>query len=108
MRMMLANAALSIVYIGTLPVILALFARFYYLNTPFYWAMASMAVGTYIFFIYLMSHLHSNTLTTLLLRIEKDSLIAELEQSRSVSEEGRRRAEAANLAKSRFLATHEP
>ncbi len=105
LRMMLANAALSIVYIGTLPIILALFARFYYINTPFYWAMASMAVGTYIFFIYLMTYLHSNTLTTLMLRTEKDSLIAELEQSRSVSEEGRRRAEAANLAKSRFLAT---
>lgn len=105
LRMMLANAALSIVYIGTLPVILALFARFFYLNTPFYWAMACMSVGTYIFFIYLMSHLHSNTLTTLMLRTEKDSLIAELEQSRSLSEEGRRRAEAANLAKSRFLAT---
>ena len=105
LRMMLANAALSIVYVGTLPVILALFARFWYLNTPFYWAMASMAVGTYIFFIYLMSHLHANTLTTLMLRTEKDSLIAELEQSHSVSEEGRRRAEAANLAKSRFLAT---
>ena len=105
LRMMLANAALSIVYVGTLPVIMALFARFWYLNTPFYWAMASMAVGTYIFFIYLMSHLHANTLTTLMLRTEKDSLIAELEQSHSVSEEGRRRAEAANLAKSRFLAT---
>ncbi len=105
LRMMLANAALSIVYVGTLPVILALFARFWYLNTPFYWAMASMAVGTYIFFIYLMSHLHANTLTTLMLRTEKDSLIAELEQAHSVSEEGRRRAEAANLAKSRFLAT---
>jgi len=67
--------------------------------------MASMALGTYIFFIYLMSHLHANTLTTLMLRSEKDALIAELEQSHSVSEEGRRRAEAANLAKSRFLAT---
>ncbi len=105
LRMMLANAALSIVYVGTLPVIMAIFARFAMLNTPFYWAMASMAVGTYIFFIYLMSHLHANTLTTLTLRTEKDSLIAELEQSHSVSEEGRRRAEAANLAKSRFLAT---
>ncbi len=105
LRMMLANAALAIVYVGTLPIILALFARFYYLGTPFYWSMASMAVGTYVFFIYLMTHLHSNTLTTLKLRTEKDSLIAELEQSRSVSEEGRRRAEAANLAKSRFLAT---
>ena len=105
LRMMLANAALSIVYVGTLPIILSLFASFWYQNTPFYWAMASMALGTYIFFIYLMSHLHKNTLTTLLLRSEKDAMLAELEQSRALSEEGRRRAEAANLAKSRFLAT---
>jgi two-component system cell cycle sensor histidine kinase PleC len=105
LRMMLANAALPIVYAGTLPVTMALVLRFFYLGTPFYWAMASMAIGVNIFFIYLMSLLHSNTLTTLRLRAEKDGLIAELEQARALSEEGRRRAEAANLAKSRFLAT---
>ena len=36
---------------------------------------------------------------------EKDALIAELEQSKYNSDEARRRAEIANLAKSRFLAT---
>ncbi len=36
---------------------------------------------------------------------EKDSLIAELEQAKLNSDEARRRAESANLAKSRFLAT---
>jgi signal transduction histidine kinase len=36
---------------------------------------------------------------------EKDSLIAELEQAKLNSDEARRRAEGANLAKSRFLAT---
>lgn len=38
-------------------------------------------------------------------RAEKDALIAELEQAKSNSDEARRRAEEANLAKSRFLAT---
>ena len=38
-------------------------------------------------------------------RSEKDALIAELEEEKSVSDEARRRAEAANRAKSRFLAT---
>jgi two-component system, cell cycle sensor histidine kinase PleC len=38
-------------------------------------------------------------------RAEKDALIAELEQSKSISEEARLRAEEANQAKSRFLAT---
>ncbi len=38
-------------------------------------------------------------------RAERDQLVMELEASRSISEEARRRAEEANLAKSRFLAT---
>jgi two-component system cell cycle sensor histidine kinase PleC len=42
---------------------------------------------------------------TLEFRAEKDALIAELEQAKANSDEARRRAEEANLAKSRFLAT---
>ena len=38
-------------------------------------------------------------------RAEKDALIAEVEEEKSISDEARRRAEAANVAKSRFLAT---
>jgi len=38
-------------------------------------------------------------------RAEKDALIAELEQAKSISDEARARAEEANHAKSRFLAT---
>jgi two-component system cell cycle sensor histidine kinase PleC len=38
-------------------------------------------------------------------RAEKDLLIVELETAKSISDESRRRAEEANLAKSRFLAT---
>ena len=38
-------------------------------------------------------------------RTEKDALIAELETAKSMSDEARRRAEEANLAKSRFLAS---
>ena len=43
-------------------------------------------------------------MATLEARAEKDALIGELEQSKSISDEARRRAEAANIAKSRFLA----
>ncbi|MEM9676877.1 MAG: HAMP domain-containing sensor histidine kinase [Pseudomonadota bacterium] len=38
-------------------------------------------------------------------KAERDQLIMELEASRSISDEARRRAEESNLAKSRFLAT---
>jgi two-component system, cell cycle sensor histidine kinase PleC len=43
-------------------------------------------------------------LATLEARAEKDALIGELEQAKSISDEARHRAESANVAKSRFLA----
>ena len=49
--------------------------------------------------------LNATVLAMLEFRAEKDALIAELEQSKSISDEARLRAEEANLAKSRFLAT---
>jgi two-component system, cell cycle sensor histidine kinase PleC len=48
--------------------------------------------------------LYSATLVALQARAEKDALIGELEQSKSISDEARGRAETANIAKSRFLA----
>ena len=53
----------------------------------------------------LLAHrLYSTTLATLEARAEKDALIGELETAKAISDEARRRAEAANIAKSRFLA----
>jgi two-component system cell cycle sensor histidine kinase PleC len=43
-------------------------------------------------------------LQTLQARAEKDMLIGELEQAKTISDEARHRAEAANISKSRFLA----
>jgi two-component system cell cycle sensor histidine kinase PleC len=64
-----------------------------------------MALGAQAFFLILASRLYKATLITLEYRAEKDLLIAELETAKSIAEESRRRAEEANLAKSRFLAT---
>ena len=57
------------------------------------------------YFALLASRLHREGLAGLSLQAEKDALIAELEQAKLNSDEARRRAEGANLAKSRFLAT---
>lgn len=57
------------------------------------------------FLAYLARHLHSSAVMLLNFRAEKDMLIAELETAKAMSDEARRRAEEANLAKSRFLAT---
>jgi len=58
-----------------------------------------------LFFSYIAIRLSKASLATLSYRSENDALIAELEMARSISEEARRRAEEANLAKSRFLAS---
>ena len=105
MRMLFASTVMPIVYAGTLPMTAAIVIRFALLDNPFYWAMAAMAVGVHIYFIWLMSGLNSTVVAMLEYRAEKDALIGELEQAKAISDEARLRAEEANLAKSRFLAT---
>src|SRR5438034_743826 len=63
--------------------------------------LASTSEG---YFVMLAHRLYSTTLATIEARAEKDSLIGELEQAKAKSDEARRHAEAANIAKSRFLA----
>ena len=104
-RMTFASSVMPILYVGTIPMTLAVVTRLVLLNHPFYWAMASMAIGVHVYFIFLAKGLNSTALAMLEFRAEKDALIAELEEAKSISDEARRRAEAANVAKSRFLAT---
>jgi two-component system, cell cycle sensor histidine kinase PleC len=105
MRMLFSSTVMPIVYAGTLPMTIAIVVRFALLDNPFYWAMAAMAVGVHIYFIWLMNGFNQTVMAMLEYRAEKDALIAELEQSKSISDDARLRAEEANLAKSRFLAT---
>ncbi len=105
MRMLFASTVMPIVYAGTLPMTIAIVLRFALLDNPFFWAMAAMAVGVHIYFIWLMTGFNTTVMAMLEYRAEKDALIGELEQSKSISDEARLRAEEANLAKSRFLAT---
>ncbi len=68
------------------------------------YVLAALALAAQGCFALLARRLHSTTLATLEARAEKDALIGELEQAKSISDEARHRAEAANVAKSRFLA----
>ena len=104
-RMTFASTVLPILYAGTIPMTIAVVGRLMLLNDPFYWAMASMAVGVHVYFVFLAKGLHTTALAMLEFRAEKDALIAELENEKSISDEARHRAESANVAKSRFLAT---
>lgn len=66
---------------------------------------ALMAVTTQAFFIGLGYRLYHASLAEIEARAEKDTLIVELEHANALSDESRRKAEEANFAKSRFLAT---
>ncbi|MCV0396633.1 MAG: HAMP domain-containing histidine kinase [Rhizobiaceae bacterium] len=67
--------------------------------------LAGLLIGSLPFFSFVAGHLERSALSYLTFRTEKDALIVELETAKSMSDEARRRAEEANLAKSRFLAS---
>lgn len=66
--------------------------------------LAMLAITAQCYFMLLTHRLYTTQLATLVARAEKDALIGELETAKSISDEARRRAEAANIAKSHFLA----
>ena len=101
----LASTVPTAAVAGTIPITLTLVAMFLGRGELLLIALSIMALGAQVFFLILASRLYSATLNMLGYRAEKDLLIAELETSKSISDEARRRAEEANLAKSRFLAT---
>ncbi|MCW4114048.1 HAMP domain-containing histidine kinase [Aurantimonas sp. MSK8Z-1] len=68
-------------------------------------AMHGMLLGAIALFALIAERLRRIAVERLHHQAEKDELIAELETARVMSDEARHRAEEANLAKSRFLAT---
>ena len=89
---------------GTMPITVAIALNFALGGTFDDGVLAALALAAEGYFALLAHRLHSTTLATLEARAEKDALIGELEQAKSISDEARYRAEAANVAKSRFLA----
>ena len=67
--------------------------------------MGGILIGSQVFFYFVANRFRISILSALAHHHERENLIAELETAKSMSEEARRRAEEANLAKSRFLAT---
>ena len=67
--------------------------------------MAAIIAAALAFLVFMTHRLRHTSAQLLTSQSEKDDLIAELEVANSMSDEARRRAEEANLAKSRFLAS---
>src|SRR5713226_7098541 len=104
MSSMLASSVPIAVFASTVPVSAAVALDFALRGNLHDYILAIMAVTTQGYLSLLAHRLYSSTLATLEARAEKDALIGELETSKSISDEARHRAEAANIAKSRFLA----
>lgn len=75
------------------------------LSEPLGMIMVALLVAALPFFSQVAKIKNRSALMLMSFRSEMDALIAELETAKSMSDEARRRAEDANLAKSRFLAT---
>ena len=73
--------------------------------TPVEAMMVCLLIAALPFFGTVAGHMNRSSLMLLSFRSEKDALIAEVDTAKSMSDEARRRAEEANLAKSRFLAS---
>lgn len=87
------------------PVVFALVAKSGISREILEISLTATLTTTVIFFHYISDRLFRQNLRILSYQAEKDDLIAELEVAKSMSDEARRRAEEANLAKSRFLAS---
>jgi two-component system cell cycle sensor histidine kinase PleC len=101
---MLASSVPMAVFAASVPVTIAIALDFVLQGKLRDYILSIMALSAQGYFAALTYQLYSSTLATLQARAEKDALIGELEQAKAISDEARRRAEAANIAKSRFLA----
>ena len=101
---MLASSLPMAVFAATFPVTSAVALDFAMHGALRDLILAGMAIAAQGYFAVLAYRLYSTSLATLEARAEKDALIGELEQAKAISDEARRRAEAANISKSRFLA----
>ncbi|PZM13056.1 sensor histidine kinase [Rhizobium tubonense] len=87
------------------PTVLALCFRVALTREPLDLGLMAIFVTAVVFFTFITDRLFQSNLKILSFQSEKDDLIVELEVAKSMSDEARRRAEEANLAKSRFLAS---
>src|SRR6187455_409531 len=101
---MLASSLPMAVFAATFPVTTAIALDFVLQGRLRDYILSIIALTAQGYFAALTYQLYSSTLATLQARAEKDALIGELEQAKAISDEARRRAEAASIAKSRFLA----
>lgn len=105
LRMIMANNSLTMMYSSSLPIsIISVALYFYVWKTSSIFFIGLIIVAQYYYSAYTRRQFKTS-LAMLSFRAEKEALFGELEQAKIISDDARRRAEEANIAKSRFLAT---
>lgn len=101
----LSSSIPAAVYGGLIPLALAATQIAMPNGSPESIMVTTVTGSAIVFFVLLANRLHGTVLESISYRAEKDALVVELEEAHARSDEARKRAEEANLAKSRFLAT---
>jgi len=101
---MLASSSPIAMLCATVPVSFAVALDFALRGGSSNYMLGALTLTAQGYFTMLAQRLYWTMLATIEARAEKEALIGELEQAKAKSDEARRHAEAANLAKSRFLA----
>ena len=101
---MLAASIPAAVYASTMPVAGIVVIQYLIRGEAQDLVLAGLTAGAEAYFVMVANRLHVSAVAALEARGQLDSLIGALEQAKAKSHEAARRAEAANLAKSRFLA----
>lgn len=91
--------------ISTVPVTFTVSVHLLFSGGILNYSLATLSLGGCLFFLTLARQLHQSEIGSFTHRAEKDALIFELQEAQAMSDEARRHAEQANIAKSRFLAT---
>lgn len=102
---MLSAAIPLAVYAGILPLAITVGAVSVLGDDAGASMLAVMTASAFVFLVVLTTRLYESKVSSIRSRAENDQMMVELEEAKANSDEARRRAEEANLAKSRFLAT---
>lgn len=101
----LAHTLPSAVYAAAVPIAIVIVQLVVDRHPSERWMIAGLCFTALLLFVGLANRLYSTSLDNINARAEKDDLFAEVEQANMRLREATRRAEEANAAKSRFLAT---
>lgn len=104
-RVLTAGNYMPIILSGTGFIALATMARCLLETGTVYYTLASIVIMAEIFFVQLVRRLQDTAQEMLVFKAEREALIGKLDGALSEADTARSKAEEANLAKSRFLAT---